>query len=62
MCAEDVLGSHLWCSVYAFDGATGQLLWTFATGDSVDFLAVGAYNDLVVTSEDDNVYSLRTVA
>jgi outer membrane protein assembly factor BamB len=48
--------------VYAFDGSTGQQLWTFATGDSVDFLAVGANGALIVSSEDDCVYSVQTVA
>ena len=45
--------------MYAFDSKTGRQLWTFATQDSVDFVAVGVDGNLIVTSEDDNVYSLR---
>ena len=48
-------------SVYAYKGATGQLLWSYATQGSVRYSAVGVDGNLIVTSDDNNVYSLRPV-
>ena len=48
-------------SVYAYKGATGQLLWSYATQGSVRYTAVGVDGNLIVSSDDDNVYSLRPV-
>jgi outer membrane protein assembly factor BamB len=45
--------------VYAYNSRTGEQLWTYATQGSVDFMAIGVDGNLIVGSEDDNVYSLR---
>ena len=47
-------------TVAAYNGLTGAQLWSYATQGSVDFVAVGLDGALVVTSEDDNLYVLRS--
>ena len=47
-------------TVTAYNGLTGAQLWSYATQGSIDFVAVGLDGALVVTSEDDNLYVLRS--